>query len=178
MPAPLPVTFDQFPQSIDSFVSLRDGIAKTPQGGAAMMVVALLLFADNDKLGLQCLVAAIDQGRLMEGSGGYLGWKLGPRDMQLIRMQIGTHPHLPRSYFRGATPENGYELPPPPFVCEFAHNPYSGDPDSGRFKAFIECSGASSPRPVTVQRNDQGLWQVYQWSSLVTGIQRPGQPMP
>jgi hypothetical protein len=67
MPAPLPVTFERFPQSLDTYCS----------------------------------------------------------------------PHLPRSHFQGATPENGYQLPPPPYVCRFSYNPYSGEADGDGFKAFV-----------------------------------------
>jgi hypothetical protein len=178
MPAPLSVTFERIPQSLDAFCSMQASIAAVPQGGAAIIVAALTLYVEDEELGLQCLAAAVDKDRLVEGPGGYLGWKLRPRDQQLVKMQLGSNPHLPRSYFQGAAPENGYQLPPPPYVCRCAHNPTRGEADSDRFKAFVECSGASSPRPVAVQRNDQGLWLAHEWSSLLVGVQKPGQPMP
>jgi hypothetical protein len=67
------VQLDNLPSSLDQFVAWRDRVATTPQGGAASMVVALLLYAGNKALGEQCLAAAVDRARLQEGSSGYQG---------------------------------------------------------------------------------------------------------
>ena len=48
-----PVQFDRIPGSIDDFVALRNQVATTPQGGAAMMVVALLAYVEDEELVLQ-----------------------------------------------------------------------------------------------------------------------------
>lgn len=164
------IQIDQFPQSVDDFVALRDAVAKTPQGGAAMMVVALLTFAGDEALGQPCLTVAVDRGRLHEG---YKGWQLHKSDMRRIEEQIARQPYLPQSYIKGATPENGYTLPAPPYTFEFSDNAYSGDPASGTYRVFVACSGAASPRPATLKRNDKGFWKASEWSSLVVGVQAP-----
>jgi hypothetical protein len=170
----LPGTYvDELPRSVEDYIALRDRMATTPEGGATMMVLALLLYAQEQELGQGCLAAAVDRERLREGPKGYRGWQLGNRDLQLIRTQLASRPYIPRSYVQGATPENGYQLPPPPYRFAFAPNPHSGDPASGAYKVFVACSGASSPRPVTVHRNDRGIWQAYEWSSLVVGVREP-----
>ncbi len=171
MPALEPVTIAALPRSIEEFVALRDRTATTPQGGAAMMVVALLLYAQDETLGQQCLAAAVAGERLSEGGGGYQGWRMRRGDLQRIRDQINAQPYLPQSYIQGTSPAAGYRLPAPPYVLNFTSNPYSGDPAAGRFKAFVACSGAATPRPVTVRRNALGIWQAYEWSSLVVGVQ-------
>lgn len=167
------VQIDQLPRSVADFVTLRDRIATSPQGGAAVMVVALLLYTQDEEFGQQCLAAAVDRGRLVKGSQGYQDQQLNARDMQLIRTQIAAHPYLPRSYVQGATPENGYRLPDPPYRFDFAYNPHSGNPDSGVYKPFVVCSGASSPRPVTMRRDSGGIWKAHEWSSLVVDIRPP-----
>jgi hypothetical protein len=167
------VTIDQLPQSVEAFLALQDQVARTPQGGAAMMIVALLLYTDDVALGHACLTLAVDQSRLSEGSHGHDGWQLRGTDRQLIRTQIGGQPHIPRSYLRGATPENGYRLPSPPYQLAFSANPYSGDAASGSYKVFVDCSGAASPRPVTVRRDGEGIWKAREWSSLLSGIRKP-----
>jgi hypothetical protein len=58
-------------------------------------------------------------------------------------------------------------------VFTFSDNPHSGDPETGTFKVFITSSGASSPRPVTVKRNDKGIWKAYEWSTLIVGVEPP-----
>lgn len=167
------VRIAEWPRSAEEFITLRDRVAREPQGGVAMMVVALLLYAGDEELGRSCLAAAVDRDRLEEGPEGYGGRQLGRRDMQLISRQIGSQPYVPRSYVKGATPENGYELPGSPYLFEFSYNPYSGDPESGTYKAFVVCSGAASPRPVTVCRDDRGTWKAREWSSLLVGIRKP-----
>lgn len=169
MPALESVTLAAFPRSIEEFVALRDQVAATPQGGAAMMVVALLLYAQDESLGAPCLAAAVAGERLSEG-GGYQGWRMRRSDLQRIADQLRQQPYLPQSYIQGTSPANGYQLPAPPYVLTFTSNPYSGDPAAGRFKVFVACSGAATPRPVTVKRNALGLWQAYEWSSLVVGV--------
>ena len=42
-----PVQIDSLPQSIDEFATLRDQVATTPQGGAAMMIIALHLYVQE-----------------------------------------------------------------------------------------------------------------------------------
>jgi hypothetical protein len=165
-----PISVQALPTSLDAFRALRDEMAQTPQGGAAMMVVALLVHAGDEALGRQCLTMAVDRDRLQEGEGGYQNLRLARSAQSRIDQQLAAQPYLPRAYVRGTRPEDGYQLPDPPYVIEFAHNPYSGDPASGLVKVFVVCSGAASPRPVTVRCNNQGVWKANEWSSLVMGV--------
>jgi hypothetical protein len=163
----------KIPQSVEEFVALRDQIARTPQGGAATMILALLAFAEDASLGQACLAAAVAPERLVEGRAGYGGHGLGVRDLQLIQMQIGNQPHIPRSYVQGAIPENGYALPDPPYPFAFQSNPHSGDEASGEYKVFIVSSGADSARPLTLRRDEEGIWRAREWSSLLVGVRQP-----
>ena len=170
-----PLSIGHLPQSIAEFITLRDQVARTPAGGAAMMVLALHAYAEDPAMGQQCLTATVDRSRLKQDPGGYKGWGLRRTDMQRIAHQIQNQPYLPRSYIQGAGPENGYALPAPPYILNWSTNPYSGDPDTGTVKVFVVCSGAASARPVTLKRNDRGLWKATEWSSLIVGIQAPDQ---
>jgi hypothetical protein len=164
------IQVDLWPESIDEFVALRDRIAQTPFGGAAAMVLAMLSYTENEELGRQCLTAAVDQSRLEQGLDGYKGWRLRTPEMRRIQERIRGKGHILRSYIQGATPENGYRPPPPPWVFEVSDNPYSGDLASGTYKVFVASSGAASPRPVTLKRNNRGLWKASEWSSLTLGV--------
>ena len=168
-----PVKVDELPQSVEAFIALHDQVAQVPQGGAAMMVVALLVYIEDEDLGRQCLAIAVDRDKLSEGPKGYQGWQLRASDIWLLHSQIKEKPYIARSYVKGATPDNGYRLPEFPYTLEFSDIPYSGDPETGTYKVFITSSGASSPRPVTVKRNDQGMWKAYEWSTLIVGVQEP-----
>lgn len=170
-----PIQIDALPKSIDEFVALRSQIADTPEGGAAMMVVALLACAEDEQLGQQCLTVAVDRGRLQEGPKGYKGWQLRNTDLQRIQRQLSGRAYLPKSYIQGATPGNGYQLSDPPYTLNFSGNPYSGDASTGTYKTFVASSGADSPRPVTLKRNDKGIWKASEWSSLIVGVRAPEQ---
>jgi hypothetical protein len=167
------VQIPSLPDSIEQFLDLRDRLATTPEGGAAMMVVALLAYAEAEELGEECLTCAVGSSRLVEGTQGYKGRQLSNASLQRIRTQLLGRAYLPRSYLSGAGPENGYELGGPPYRVECLHNPHSGDAASGRFKVFVVSSGADSPRPVTVAVNDTGIWKAIEWSSLLVGVRPP-----
>ncbi|NLS79700.1 MAG: hypothetical protein GXY76_20830 [Chloroflexi bacterium] len=170
MPSVPAVQIDQMPGSVESFVTLRDRIAATPQGGAAAMIVALHLYAQDASLGQACLAVAVDASRLQEGAAGYQGWQMRLRELQLIRSQLAQQPYLPQSYLGGTAPEKGYALPPAPYTITFSANPLAGDPDAAEQKLFVVCSGASKPRPVTLRRDARGIWKALEWSSLIMGI--------
>jgi hypothetical protein len=168
-----PVSIDQMPQTVEAFLALQRELAGTPQGGAAMIVVALLLYADDVTLGQACLAVAVDRDRLSEADQGHEGWQLRTRARQLIHTRIGEQPHIPRSYVQGTSPENGYQLPPPPFQLAFSYKPYSGVIESGTYKVFVESSGAASPRPVMLHRDAAGIWKACEWSGLLEGVYQP-----
>jgi hypothetical protein len=167
------VEIREMPASVEEYVALRDEVATTPEGGAAMMLVALLVYTQDEEAGQACLTVAVDRRRLQEGSGGYKGWQLRKRDLQRIREQLGEQSYMPRSYFLGAVPESGYYLPEPPYQVRFAPQSHGSDPDADDYKVFVVSSGADHPRPVTLHRNDRGIWKAYEWSSLLMGVRAP-----
>jgi hypothetical protein len=171
------VPIDARPTSMEELVALRDRIAGTPEGGAAVFVVALLLYADSPPLGVQALTLAVDRGRLRESPDGYRGFSLQPGDLKLIERQLAGRAYLARSYLAGTSPGASYAAPPLPWTINVATTPTSGDPATGVVKLFIPSSGADSPRPITLRRNERGLWKASEWSSLVVGI-RPPAPAP
>ena len=158
------------PTTIDEFVALRNTVADTPQGGAAMMIVALYAYAQDETLGHQCLAVAVDHSRLEEGPNGYKGWQVRTPDRRRVHQQIAGRAYVVHSYVRGTSPESGYRLPAPPYGIELSTNPYSGDLGSGIYKVFVASSGADSPRPVTLKRDALGIWKAYEWSSLLVGV--------
>lgn len=173
MAEPQIISVERLPDSVEEFVALRDQLAATPEGGAVMMVLALHAYVRDPALGWPCLAVAVDRSRLQEGPAGHRGWELIPAERQRIAVRLKQQEHLPRCYVLGTTPEEGYRLPPPPHCFELSVNPYSGSVDSGSYKVFVRCSGAASPRPVTLKRNQRNLWKAYEWSSLLLGVVKP-----
>jgi len=77
------IEIQRLPQSVDEFVALRDEHAPTPEGAAATMVVALLLYGEDQDLGKSCLAEAVDPSRTRMGASGDI--ELQPRSLNLIR---------------------------------------------------------------------------------------------
>jgi hypothetical protein len=163
------------PETLDEFVALRDRIAETPEGGAAVAVVAMLLYARAPEapLGRQALTLALDRSRVKPSDTAMLGWKLRPIDVQRLEMRVAGRPWMLRSYFKNTTPEHGYRLPEPPLLVVAYPDRLTADADSELRKVFLVCSGADNPRPVTLKRNTSGIWKAWEWSSLTVGVKPP-----
>lgn len=166
----LTVALSSMPGSRDEFLALQTSLATAAEGGAAAFLLALFLRRADATLGAACLAESVDGSRLRIGAPGP---ELTRRDLQRIDEQLRANPGLPAAYIAGATPANAYALPEMPWTVALATNPYSGDVERGRLKLFVRCSGADLPRPVTVRRQETGLWKASEWSSLLMGIRRP-----
>jgi hypothetical protein len=170
----------RLPANADDFKTMRDEVAVTPEGGAAMFVIALKMYTENPEEGIKCLIMQKDIADLMQSNnaGSYKGYALNVSEFSLLKSQVGKQPYIPNSYFVGAKPENNYTIPEGNFELDIAANPYSGDPNSGKVKLFIRSYGADTSRPVAMVRNDKGLWKVKEYSSLIVGIRKMASEAP
>ena len=157
------------PDNIEAFLSLRDSLATTPEGGAAIMITALQMHARNKALGMQAITIAMDSGNLMGGSV-YKGYAPSSAIMYHIK-RMESLPYVPFAYVQGANPANGYSVSAP-LRYNFSRNKYSGDEASGEVKVFVATYGVSA-RPVRMKRNDKGIWKAFELSSLFVGVQAP-----
>lgn len=167
------VKIDAIPTTIDDFLTLRDKTAQTPEGGAAVYIVAMQMYTQNKTTGMQALIIASHSQLLVESSkeASYKGYFPTPGYDNDIRNYFGPKPYIARSYFDGTKPETGYQLPKS-LSMTFTRNTYS-EMDNGDIKVFVKCSGASSPRPITLRKNDKGIWKVINYSSLFVGTIPP-----
>ncbi len=165
------VKITKIPASVEEFVEMRNQIATSPEGGTAMFLLALKMYIDHPDLAEQCFVTIVDRNSLREGNV-YKGYQLLNGDMDLIKRQMANNKLIPNSYIKGAQPENNYSVKLP-YIYEFTSNRYSGDKAAGQFKVFAACSGASSPRPMNLKRNNRGIWKLTNWSSVLVGIAKP-----
>jgi len=169
------VSLGSLPTTMDGFLKARDELSVTPEGGAAVLVVALNLYAaeHGGALGRDALIVAVDRSRLVEDAAGYRGWNLSVRDRQHLVRQIADRPWTPRSYIVGTAPASGYALPEPPYAVGLSRNPHVDSTQTDRVKVFVASTGAASPRPVTLQCNNRGIWKAVEWSSLTVGVVPP-----
>jgi hypothetical protein len=169
------VNVSTVPGSVEDFVMLRDALARTPEGSAAAFAVALLKFVEDEKTGSQFLTAIVQADKLVDSKTGYKGKAPHPNDLKFIQGQVGSKPYVIRSLVMGTGPTSDYGFKAP-FVIKVREQP--GDVKTDTAKVFIYCSGADTPRPVSMRKNDKGLWKVNEWSSLLVGIRPPAAAAP
>lgn len=161
-----------FPTNIEEFKMLRDQAAMTPEGGAAMFIIALKMYAENPHEGLKCLIIQREINDLIVSGeeDSYAGYALPGCELSLIKTQLCRQPYIPNSYIMGTTAENDYKIPEGELQFDISINPYSGNPDSGKLKVFVRSTGADTARPVQVSRNSKGIWKATEYSSLIVGV--------
>lgn len=155
------------PKDYPAFESEASNLPDSPEGAAAGMILALILYTHNPQDGEKALGLVVHPGQLNPASEVK---SLSKRSLDLIKRQIGGKPAHMYSYFTGTSPQDSYNLENPPYGLDFSTNPHSGQPADGRVRLFIRSTGADSPRPITVQTDPDEKWKTAEWSSLLSGI--------
>lgn len=152
------IVFAEIPATFEDFAALPQARMETPFDTAAMTVAAFCVYPYNKDLSIQML-----------------NFLRGPRPMSgietsFIADRFRDKDYVPRSYFKGATPENDYE-PQPPYTVVVSENPYSYE-NEGYAKLFLKSGGADSPRAVQLRQAKDGKW--YLWEQfLLADIRQP-----
>jgi len=158
------VVVEKIPSSMDEFVSLRDRIARTPEGGAAGFVVAMIMYGGDAGLGLQAFTLALDMDELASGTV-YKGYR--PKRIWDDRWaQIDKFPFLGKIYVKGTKADDAYALPDGPLASTVTEVRLQAD---GSAKAFVATTSGNMPRPLLLKKNDKGLWKVSDASSVFVG---------
>lgn len=166
------VEIPALPRVMDEFIGVRNDLSTTPEGGAAVLVLALYLYTQDKEFGLDALTLALDRSVIIEKSDGYKGYAPSGSFLSYLTTYLDPRPYLAPSYLLGTSPENGYTVPPGPLRVEVFRNAYSKQPN-GDMRVLVECSGADSPRPVTLSENNRGIWKAVNTNSLFVGIRKP-----
>ncbi len=152
------VTFASLPESLEEFRALPQAALNNPFDTAAMTVLALCFYPQDRELCFQML-------EFLKGPG-----TLSPYERQFIRDRFMDSDYVPRSYFKGASPQNDY-LPSQPYTISVSENPYSYQ-NQGYAKLFIRSGGADNPREILLRLAKDGKW--YLWEQfLLAGIRAP-----
>ncbi len=174
------VTVDAVPKTLDAFMSFRDAIAKTPQGGIVVYLVAQLIMMDNPELGEQCLIVALDRSQLAEhkpGSRavGVQGWQLGGSEKTRLGMStfIRAKGYVAKSFVAGTSTATGYALPSLPYTYVIRkHKFQDANPSVWKGNVATSCSDLGTV-PIHVTVNDRGVWKVSNSSSFYAGCKPP-----
>jgi len=166
------VDIGALPTDMDDFHALRDRVSTTPEGGAALFVVAMNIYVQDQKLGEDMFTVALNRSELRENAGGYKGFSPSGYFMSYARDYLAPKPYLAASYILDTSPDTQYTLPEPPLTVSSSRNRYS-EQSNGDIKVFVACSGADSPRPLVLRANNRGIWKVVNYNSLFVGIRKP-----
>ncbi len=152
------VVFDKLPDNFEQFKALPQAALTDPFSVAALTVLAFC-FYPQDK----------------EASLSMVDYLRGPRplsnmDKSFIADRFRDADYVPRSYFKGALPQNDY-LPSQPYTVTVSENPYSYETENYA-KLFINSGGADSPRYVMLRKAKDGKWYLWEQYILV-GIRQP-----
>ena len=153
------IDFPGNPESYEEFVSLPEAKMETPFETAAMTVLALCVFPKDRELSIKML-------NLLRGPRPLSGM-----DISFIRDRfMDGKDYIPRSYFKGATPENNYE-PSLPYSVVVSENPYSYE-NEGYAKLFVTSGGAAGPRAIPLRRAKAGKWDLWE-QFILSDIRKP-----
>lgn len=174
LPAEKIIEIASLPTTPEKLKELRDQVATTPLGGAAMFVVSMLTYAKDPKLGSQFFAEVIDSKSLeaSKADDSYGGFRPSGTDWGLLKQLLKDKPYTASCYVQGTSPEGKYALPSGSIKIRITTNQFSVINDT-TIKVFVACSGADTARPITVKLDAAGLWKATEWSSLYVAIRAP-----
>ena len=144
--------------TLEEFKALPQAAMSTPFDTAAMTVLALCFYPQDRNL-------CFDMLNFLKGPES-----LSEYEKTFINDRFRDSDYVPRSYFKGATPQNDY-LPSEPLTITVSDNPYSYQ-DEVYATMHIRSGGADSPRQVKVRKAKDGKWYLWEQFVLV-GIRPP-----
>lgn len=165
------ITIDSLPSDVESFIQLRNTLAKTPEGGAALFLVAAIQYTKNPKMGRHFVIISTDKKWLNSSKSeqAYKGFDLG-HSADFSLKQLNDKAYIPFSYIKGTHVSNAYHVEKLPYQFSIERSTDAGD---GTVKVYVKTNGADSARPVTMKKNEAGFWKCMEYSSLFTSIKTP-----
>ena len=138
-------TFASLPTNVSELQALPEASLDSAFKTAALTVVALCRYEHNP-----------------DESIAMLNFLKGPEEVstyekQFIRERMEGKMYKARSYFAGATPQNGY-TPSTPYKISVIENPYSFDNENWA-TLYVASGGADNPRPIKLRKKPStGQW--------------------
>lgn len=167
------IEIQSVPKNMEEFINLRNEISQDADGGSALFIIAMMMYMEDETLGKHAFTVAIDRGNLVEDPNGYKGYAPGNGlKYHLNRLSKEDFRRITHSYIKGTSSKNNYTLPKGSIKVVTTWNKYSKK-SNGDIRLFVACSGAATPRPITMRKNNRGLWKVENFSSYFLGVVAP-----
>ncbi len=138
-------TFAALPTNISQMQALPEASLDSAFKTAALTIVALCRYEENPD-------EAIEMLKFLKGPA-----EVSTYEKQFIRERMTGKMYKARSFFAGATPQNGY-TPTTPYIISVSENPYSFDEENWA-TLYVTSGGADNPRPIKLRKKPStGQW--------------------
>lgn len=146
-------TFDKVPQSVAELQQLSEYSLDTPFKTAALAMLVLLRW-ETDVEGCHQMIDALRGPDPLSNFG-----------KQFIKERLNGKTYKVKSFFAGATVENGY-TPTMPLTITISDNPYSY-PDPNWATLYLKSAGADTVRPIKFRKKPStGQWFLNDYQNL------------
>ena len=138
-------TFGSIPANVSELQAFPEAKLDTAFKTASLVMIALARYETN----IDDCFAMLDHLKGPESLSNY--------ERSFIKERLTDKTYKVRSYFKGATPANGY-TPTVPYTIEIIENPYSFDNENWA-TLWVKSSGADNPRQIKLRRKPStGEW--------------------
>ena len=163
------IEFSRLPHSYLRFSEVQQAIGETPEGAAALFILALHVYREYESEGEKCLADACHMS--------LKAWDVTNNRPVLLKYHmdgvisaVAKYSRLEYAYMNGATPENNY-TPDEPYGITVNYDANNSNLESGTVRLYVHTKGADSNRPMTIKREEaDGFWRITEFSSLFTGL--------
>ena len=137
--------FSKIPATAEELRSFAEADLQSPFKTAALTMIVLCAYRENRESALEML-------NFLKGPE-----PLSAYEKQFLQDRLSGKEYKPYSFFKGASPANGY-TPDFPYELEVSDNPYSY-PEDNWATLYVKSSGADSVRPVKFRKKPStGQW--------------------
>ncbi len=156
------VCFAKLPTDVATFQKQIAEQAKEPKQAAKLWFDAIYVYQfRNKELGAQ-LITLMTKNKDWQKSPAY------------FPTALNNQPWIFHSYVKATKWEDDYKFDPDKYELSFAPRvdtqPYADREEGKIVKLWIVSSGADSPRPLELERNNRGEYKVREYSSVCVGV--------
>ena len=138
-------TFSSLPTNVNELRALPEASLDSAFKTTALTILALCHY-EQDR------VAALEMLDFLKGPA-----EVSTYEKQFIQERLRGKEYKARSFFAGATPDNGYQ-PTTPYTITVSENPYSFDEENWA-TLYVTSGGADNPRPIKLRKKPStGQW--------------------
>jgi len=138
-------TFAALPTNVAELQALPEASLDSAFKTTALTIVALCRYEQNPD-------EAIEMLNFLKGPA-----EVSTYEKQFIRERLTGKMYKPRSFFAGATPQNGY-APTVPYTITVSETPYSFDEENWA-TLYVTSGGADNPRQIKLRKKPStGQW--------------------